>query len=130
MTNKYSARIVEIDPIIEEMLLLSVNGVTVRCFAGHCPSVIEVGENYSAEFEMVLPDEIDISICESIETRVEMLDDGFSCEIHGRLEGDTFKSFVEFADQDIHFDFPHLNGQFVKITAHRIDVSFRGTGPL
>jgi hypothetical protein len=53
-----------------------------------------------------------------------MLDDGFSCEIQGRLEGDTLKSFVEFADQDIHFDFPHLNGQFVKIRAQRIDVSF------
>ena len=124
MTKKYSALIVEIDPIIEEMVLLSVNGVTVRCFAGYCPSVIEIGETYSAEFEMMLPDEIDISKCESSETRVEMLDDGFSCEIHGRLEGDTFKSFVEFADQDIHFDFPHLNGQFVKIRAQRIDVSF------
>lgn len=65
------------------MLLLSVTGVTVRCFAGHCPSVIEVGETYSAEFEMVLPDEIDISKCENSETYVEMLDDGFSCEIQG-----------------------------------------------
>ncbi|HWH85231.1 MAG TPA: hypothetical protein VNV36_00480 [Pseudomonas sp.] len=56
--------------------------------------------------------------------RLQTLDDGFSCEVHGRLEGDTFKSFVEFADQDIHFDFPQLNEQFVKITAERIDVSF------
>ena len=124
MTKKYPAHIVEIDPIIEEMVLLSINGVTVRCFAGHCPSVIEVGETYSAEFEMVLPDEIDISKCDGSETRVEMLDNGFSCDIYGRLEGDTLKSFVEFADQDIHFDFPHLNGQFVKIRAQRIDVSF------
>ncbi|MFH0022793.1 hypothetical protein ACFZAC_14455 [Pseudomonas fluorescens] len=124
MTKKNPAHIVEIDPIIEEMLLLSVNGVTVRCFAGHYPSVIEVGETYSAEFEMVLPDEIDILKCDGSETRVEMLDDDFSCEIHGRLEGNTLKSFVEFADQDIHFDFPHLNGQYVKIRAQRIDVSF------
>ena len=124
MIKKYLVNIVEIDPMIEEMVLLSINGVTVRCFAGHCPSVIEVGETYSAEFEMVLPDEIDISKCDGSETRVEMLDNGFSCDIYGRLEGDTLKSFVEFADQDIHFDFPHLNGQFVKIRAQRIDVSF------
>ncbi|MBK5530636.1 hypothetical protein JFT91_23375 [Pseudomonas sp. TH08] len=124
MTKKYSAHIIAIDPIIEESVLLSVQGLTVRCFVGFCPSIIEVGKTYGTEFEMVLPDELYISKMDNEERRVEMSGDGFSCNVCGYLAGETLQSFVDFSDQGIHFDYPHLNEQFVKITAERIDVSF------
>lgn len=124
MTKKYWVQINEIDPIIEEMVVLTVQGVTLRCFASYCPSVIEVGKTYQGEFEMVLPEDVCISTCETHQTRIEMLGDGFPCEIYGRLQGDSFESVIDFSDQGIHFDFPHFNGKFVKITAQRIDVSF------
>ncbi|EJM02294.1 MULTISPECIES: hypothetical protein [unclassified Pseudomonas] len=124
MTKRYLVQIIEIDPIIEELIVLSVQSVSIRCFAGYCPSVIEEGRNYEAEFEMVLPDELIIIKAEHEEPRIEMLDDGFSCDIYGYIDGDSFRSVIEFADQGIHFEYPHLNGQFVKITAERIDVSF------
>ncbi|MDR9865965.1 hypothetical protein [Pseudomonas baetica] len=124
MTRKYFVDVISIDPDVEELVVLRTNGVTVRCFASYCPLVIEVGKTYEVELEMVLPDELVISKIENEEARVEMLGNGFSCEIYGRLKGDVFQSFVEFSDQDIHFEYPHFNEQFVKITAERIDVSF------
>ena len=124
MTRKYFVLVIAVDPDVEELVVLRVNGVTVKCFANYCPEVIEIGKTYQAEFEMVLPEELGISKIESEEARIEMLGDGFSCEIYGRLNGDTFQSFVDFQDQDIHFDYPHLNGLYVKISADRIDVTF------
>ncbi|WP_277761334.1 hypothetical protein [Pseudomonas sp. A34-9] len=124
MTKKYLVQIIEIDPIIEELIVLNIQGVNIKCFAGYCPPVIEVGKNYEVEFEMVLPEELDIVKIENEEARIEMLDKGFSCDIYGYMEDDIFRSIIEFSDQDIHFDYPHLNGQFVKITAQRIDVLF------
>ncbi|MBP5959343.1 hypothetical protein ICA16_27060 [Pseudomonas anatoliensis] len=124
MTKKYLAHIIEIDPYVEDLIVLRVNDVTFRGFASYCPFVVDVGKTYEVELEMVLPEELAISKIENEEERIEMLGNGFSCEIHGRLEGDIFKSFVEFSDQGLHYDYPHLNEQFVKITAERIDVSF------
>lgn len=124
MINKYPVQIIEIDPIIEELVVLEVNGTILRCFVSHCPSAIEAGKTYEVEFDMVLPNELRISKIQNENLHVEMLENGFSCEIYGYLDGDTFKSVVEFPDQGIHFEYPHLNGHFVKITAERIDVSF------
>ena len=124
MTKKYLAHVIEIDPYVEDLIVLRVNDVTFRGFASYYPFVVDVGKTYEVELEMVLPEELAISKIENEEERIEMLGNGFSCEIYGRLEGDIFKSFVEFSYQGLHYDYPHLNEQFVKITAERIDVSF------
>lgn len=73
---------------------------------------------------MVLTNELNITKAEHGESRIEMLDDGFSCDVYGNLEGDLVLSFIYFSDQGVHYEYPYLNGQFVKITAERIDVSF------
>lgn len=124
MTKKYAAYIIAMDPDVEELILLEVNGMVVRCFASYCPLAIEVGQTYEVEFEMMLPEELRVSKTENKEVRVDMLGSGFSCEIYGFLAGDIFQSFVELSDHGIHFDYPHLNEQYVKITAERIDALF------
>jgi len=124
MNKKHFVQIIEIDPVIEELIVLSIQGVNIRCFAGYCPAFIEVGKNYEVELEMVLSKELHIAKIANEEARIEMLGNGFSCDIYGYIEDDIFRSIIEFSDQDVHFDYPHLNRQFVKITAQRIDVSF------
>lgn len=37
MTRKYDAVVLEIDDVVEEAVLLLVNGVIVWCFASYCP---------------------------------------------------------------------------------------------
>ncbi|UVL42696.1 hypothetical protein LOY55_11605 [Pseudomonas sp. B21-040] len=125
MTKKYEAMVLAIGRVVEEEVLLLVKGLEVKCFASYCPSKIEVGETYQVEFELVLPDNDVVAAAEEpLPTLIEMIGNGFSCALYGYLDGSVFRSFVDFSDQDIHYDHPHLNGQFVKIQVDRIDVSF------
>ncbi|WP_192560153.1 hypothetical protein [Pseudomonas allokribbensis] len=124
MTKTHKALVVEIDPFVEDAILLVFEGVEVRCFASYSPSKIDVGKTYEAEFEMVLSGEEFVSATPCEKMQIKMLGSGFPCEVYGYLDGEVFRSFVDFMDQDIHYEYPHLNGQFVKINADRIDVSF------
>jgi hypothetical protein len=125
MTKRYEVIVLAVDPIIEEEVLLLVKGLEVKCFASYCPSKIEVGETYEVEFDLVLPDnDVVAAVEEPITTLIEMEDDGFSCALYGYLDGGEFRSFVDFSDQEMHYDYPQLNGRFVKIQVVRIDVSF------
>ncbi|WP_065259146.1 hypothetical protein [Pseudomonas bananamidigenes] len=124
MTDTHKALVVEIDPIVEDSILLEVEGAAVRCFASYSPWQIEVGRTYEVEFEMVLSDEGCVSATACEKKQIEMLGNGFSCEIYGYLDGDFFRSVIDFMDQDIHYEYPHLNGKFVKVKADRIDASF------
>jgi hypothetical protein len=85
-----------------------------------------MGETYEVEFDLVLSDN-DAFVAaaeEPITTLIEMKDGGFSCALYGYLDGDVFRSFIDFSDREIHYDHPHMNGRFVKIQVDRIDVSF------
>ncbi|MHB2059587.1 hypothetical protein [Pseudomonas monsensis] len=72
--------------------------------------------------ELLLPDEECVAATECENQQIEMHDGGFSSDVCGYLDGDLFQSFVDFTDQDIHYEYPHLNGHFSKISADRIDV--------
>jgi len=125
MTKRYEAVVLAEGPVVEEEVLLLVKGLEVKCFASYCPSKIEVRETYEVEFDLVLADtDVVAAVEEPITTLIEMKDDGFSCALYGYLDGGVFRYFVDFSDQDIHYDYPHLNGRFVKVKVGRIDVSF------
>jgi hypothetical protein len=125
MTNRYEVVVLAVDPVDEDEVLLLVKGLEIKCFTSYCPSKIEVGETYDVEFDLVLPDNDVIAAAEEpVTTLIEVKDAGFSCALYGYLDGGVFRSFVDFSDQNIHYDYPHLNGRFVKIQVDRIDVSF------
>ncbi|UZE12472.1 hypothetical protein [Pseudomonas sp. B21-053] len=123
--DKYAVIVMAVGPFVEEEVLLLVNGVKVRCFANCCPEKIEVGGSYEVEFEIVLPDNNFIAVAEKrADSLIEVISDSFSCFLYGYLDDSIFRSFVDFTDQEIHYDYPALNEQFVKIRVDRIDVAF------
>lgn len=124
MTKKYSALVMEIDEVVEEAVILLVNGVIVQCFINCCPFKIEIGKTYEVEFEMVLPDVISMEVSQEEYVGFEMEDDSFSCVLAGYLDGPVLRSFIDFDAQDIHYDYPFFNQKFIKINVIRIDVSF------
>nr|WP_218627737.1 hypothetical protein [Pseudomonas sp. dw_612] len=114
-----------VGPFVEEEVILLVSGVEVACFASYCPEKIEVGESYKVEFEIVFSDNNFIAVAEKrAGSLIEVIDDGFSCFLYGYLDGSVFRSFVDFTDLDIHYGYPALNEQFVKVRVDRIDVAF------
>jgi hypothetical protein len=124
MTRKYVALVVSIDDVVEEEVVLLIGNVEAKCFVNYCPSKIEVGKQYEVELEMILPDKgAVIAAAEKIKA-IEMIGGGFSCVLYGYLDGSVFRTFVDFEDQEIHYDYPEFNEQYVKIAVNRIDVSF------
>lgn len=124
MTRKYNALVMEIDSVVEEAVVLLVNGVVVQCFIGYRTFKIEVGKTYEAEFELVFPDSISMEVSQDEQVGVEMEGDSFSCVIAGYLDGAILKSFIDFDSQDIHYDYPFFNQKFIKVNVIRIDVAF------
>jgi|RhiMetStandDraft_4_1073278.scaffolds.fasta_scaffold64464_2 hypothetical protein len=124
MTRKYVALVVSIDEVVEEEVVLLIGDVQAKCFVNYCSSKIEVGKQYEIELEMMLPDKGFVIAAEEKSRAIEMIGGGFSCVLSGYLNGSVFRSFVDFDDQGIHYDYPELNEQYVKIAVDRIDVSF------
>ncbi|MBV6821312.1 hypothetical protein [Pseudomonas sp. PD9R] len=124
MTKTYEALVVEIDEVVEDVMVLLVEGVLVKCFASYCPSKIKVGKQYNVEFEMVLPEANFLVPAHGTDAKIEMTGNGLSCVISGYLDGDVFHSFVDFMDQGIHYEYPQFNKRYVEVAVERIDVSF------
>ncbi|RON58914.1 hypothetical protein [Pseudomonas frederiksbergensis] len=125
MIDKYVVIVLAVSLIVEEEVVLLVNGVEVKCFTSCCPEKIQVGRSYEAAFEIALPNDDFITVAEKRpDSLIEVIGDGFSCFLYGYLDGSVFRSFVDFMDQEIHYDYPALNEEFVKVRVDRIDVSF------
>ncbi|KJZ33979.1 hypothetical protein [Pseudomonas fluorescens] len=124
MTKKYSALVMEIDEVVEEAVVLLVNGVIVQCFINFCPFKIGIGKTYEVDFELVLPDNISMEVSQDEYVGVEMGDDSFSCVLAGYLDGVVLRSFIGFDVQDIHYGYPFFNQKFIKLNVVRIDVAF------
>ncbi|MDR9750520.1 hypothetical protein RG836_03610 [Pseudomonas sp. SZMC_28357] len=122
--NSHAAMVVEIDDIVEEAVMLEVGSARFQAFASYCPYEIEIGKLYLVEFDLVLPDCINIELAEDTEDKIEMIGSGFNCLIIGKLQGSTIKSIVDFQDLDVHYERPDLNDKRIKLIAERVDVSF------
>lgn len=124
MVRKYVALLLSVHEFVEEEVVLLIGNVVAKCFLSYSPSKIEVGKQYEVEFEMMLPVKTLVILAEETKLAVEMIGGGFSCVLFGYLDGGLFRSFVDFDDQDIHYDYPEFNEQYVRITVERVNVIF------
>jgi hypothetical protein len=124
MNNETKAKILAMDDQVEDCVTLHTCGVTVECFVNYCADIVAVGETHLAELTIDYSDPMQIELPPETNALVEKNGDGFGYYLYGALEGGTFRTFTDFSDEDIHFDYPELAGRFVKIKANRINVSF------
>ena len=124
MKKKYKVLLLEIDEIVEEEVVVFVQGKAVKCFVSYCPFDIEVGKEYAAEFDLDLPDFDCVESAKLPAKQVEILGQGFSCVVSGYLDGTTFRSFVDFNDMELHYDYPKLNETYVSVRVNRINIDF------
>lgn len=117
-------KILAIDDLVEECMTILVCGNVMKCFVNYCPSIVAVGETYLVDITIDYSEPLQIE--KSVDTNVvpEKIGNGFSYYLHGILEGETFRSFIDFPDDDIHYDYPELVGKPVKIEADRININF------
>ncbi|MCL6700927.1 hypothetical protein [Pseudomonas sp. T1.Ur] len=117
-------KILAIDDIVEDCAILLVEGNILECFVNSYPSKISVGETHLAELTIDYSDPVQIELSATPDAPLEKNGKGFGYYLHGLLENDIFKTFIDFPDEDLHFDYPGLLGRYVKIKVDRINVNF------
>ena len=117
-------KILAIDDLVDECMTILVCGNIMECFANYRPSVVAVGETHLVDITIDYSEPLQIE--ESVETNTlpKKIGDGYGYYLHGTLEGEAFRSSIDFPDDDIHYDYPKLAGKPVKIKADRVNINF------
>jgi len=124
MDNAIPAKLLKINEDDENDATLLINGLSIECFVNSCPYAIEIGKTYLIELTLYLSDTYMLSRAKNTDPIVEKSSKGYSYFLCGTLKNSVFESFTNFDDQDIHYDHPDLNDQYVKLEVDRIDVNF------
>jgi len=124
MNNSISAKLLKINEYDEDHATLLINGLYIECLVNSCPYEIEIEKTYLVELTLFLSDTYLISRAKNTDPIVEKSSKGYTYFLCGTLKNSVFESFTNFDDQDIHYDHPDLNDQYVKLEVDRIDVNF------
>lgn len=126
---QYTAKIIELSPLIEEEAVLEINGQRLVAFINNCPFEINRGGQYLVEMELAILDDFVISKTDSDEKGIEQIGDSSSYFIIGTLNIDTgnIDAGILFeVDSEFLFDYGYLHNQNVQIRVDRLSVDFIG----
>lgn len=124
-TSYTKAQVVALNEHVEEDVTLLIDGTIVNCFVSFCPYQIKVGNTYDVELTINLSDDYEVSKVDEVDRMAEQTGRGYAYLLFGRLCGEMFHTFTPLSDQDLHYEHPELNGQFIRLEVERIDVSFQ-----
>lgn len=118
----YNAKVLGLNPDIEEEVTLEVNGIELTCFAGMCPYELNIGQEYPVTFEML---DFELTKQESAEeTSTTRVDSTYAYKLLGRLNGGTIDAGLKICDDFLESDYAYLDGQFICLCVERLDVEF------
>ena len=124
MNNIKSAKLLNISEINEEHITLLMGEHTIECFLNSCPYKIEIGNTYNIELTINLSDSYQIKKVSNTGVSIEKIARGYAYFLYGTLKNDLIETFTDLYDEDVHYDHPELNDQFIKLEVDRIDVNF------
>ncbi len=119
---KYTAKVVGLDPDIEEEVTLRIKGMDFTCFAGICPYELSVGQEYPVTFEM-----LDFELSEQVnsdETSFERIENTYAYTLKGKLCRDTIDVGIKISDEFLASDYAYLDGKYICLNVDRLDVEF------
>ncbi|MDK9773526.1 hypothetical protein [Vibrio sp. B181a] len=118
----YNAKVLGLNPEIEEEVTIEVNGIELTCFAGMCPYELNIGQEYPVTFEML---DFELTEQESAEeTSTTRVDSTYAYKLLGRLNGGTIDAGLKICDDFLESDYAYLDGQFICLCVERLDVEF------
>ncbi|MGW8462101.1 hypothetical protein [Pseudomonas sp. CLCA07] len=124
MNNIKTAKLLYLNDVNEEDATLLIDGHSVECFINSCPYEIEIGKTYEVELTLNLSEFYTIEKTSSNSVLIEKIPKGYAYFLYGTLKDDSLETFTTFHDEDIHYDHPDLNNQFIKLKVDRINVNF------
>lgn len=125
---QYTAKVINMSPIIEEEVTLEINGIQIIAFANEFPVELIVGELYLVELDVIIFDEIIIKQVNMEEFKIQQENNSFAYTLQGKLdidEGTLEVSSITFEiDSEFLMDYGYLHEQFVQIRVDRFTVNF------
>ncbi|WP_289396083.1 hypothetical protein [Bacillus sp. DX1.1] len=121
---RYQALVKEIDPYIEEEVIVKIQDIELTCFANICPYEIKLREIYPTELSLWFLDYYEIDIQDGQEKQAIKLDDSFKYELKGLLTSDGILDIGIPIEDEILEDYEHLYGKYIKLIVDRINIEF------
>ncbi len=118
---KYNCTIIDID---DDEITIKIGKANIT---GFCNNGTLKQKGDTAEVEISLYDDLEISQCDSRDKDIERKGNSFSYSLYGILDVDKaiLNSVIDIAiDSEELFDYGYLDGQRVKIDTMRIDLDF------
>lgn len=122
----YIVKVIKIDNVVEEQVLIEVNNIQLNVFASICPYEIKEGSSYPVEISLSVFDEYDVAKLGDLSLPPFTRNGGgFGYIVRGRLNGDHLKvGDLLFEDEVLQKEFGYLDGETIALKVDRIDVEF------
>jgi hypothetical protein len=123
----YYAKVVELNPQIEEEVLLEIKEFRIFAFVNIYPFEINIGREYQIYLELTILDEISINKINYENKNIQQIDNTFSYCITGILDIDKATidaGIILEIDRDFLFDYGYLHGHYVQLVVDRMTVEF------
>ncbi|MUZ64132.1 hypothetical protein [Agrobacterium vitis] len=123
----YNAKLVYIDNIVEENIIIKIGNYFLTCFANICPYFIEVGNTYPVSINLFFIDGPDfIEVSDDVAEEIIHIDDGFRYSLTGILHDGVFSvGELDFCDENSFYEFQYLEGKKLNLQVDRLDVEFK-----
>lgn len=125
---KYLVKVDSFDEIIEEEVVVNVNGQLLRCFISYLDDIcIEVGNEYYANIEYEIYNDLSIEEVNEDLKNIHCVNESFSYDIIGKLNIDEYKleSTIDIAiDEDDIYEFGCYDNKYIKFRVDRFNIEF------
>lgn len=121
----YKAKVLRLDAVVEEAVLIQIAGREIECFASFCPYRIEEGQIYPVQLELAVFNKYCIVECKENSPDFFPVGQGFSYLVSGTLKGGILKvGTLSFFDEFLRSNYGYLDGKMVTMSVDRIDLEF------
>lgn len=125
---KYVAKIVGFNEIIEEEVMININGVEIIGFVPVYPSfLLEISKEYLVELDLYMNEEYEIKEKNISIKEARNIEPGYDYIFTGKLnidEGCLDSSIRLKIDKEYLFDIGYLDNKYISITVDRVNVYF------
>ena len=121
----YQAKLLKLDELIEEEVLVEINGLEFVGFSSVCPYKLVLNKIYPVNVGLTFLDGPEIIVLGKPQHNLERIDKTYGCILCGQVCDDSIDigNGIEIQD-DIFSENSYLNKQYIKIKADRLSVEF------
>ncbi len=121
----YQAKLLKLDNLIEEKVVMEINGLEIVGFTSICPYLIEPGKLYPINIGLTILDDPEIVQINESKYELKRIDETFGYFLYGKVYGDVIDigNNIKIQD-DIFNENSYLDGQFIRMKVDRLAIEF------